>query len=134
MSECFCTGKGLEHMYTMCLSLRIYPPGTESGPRFPSPSPHGTNSLISRTCRKNFCWNCLPLRVNLWIYCLDIVADILGRFLPVCYASFGMRRNQIYSKQSGGSDKDDFLYRYLSFHAEGGILWDWLELGLRLLP
>jgi hypothetical protein len=39
----------------------------------------------------------------------------------------------MYSKQSGGSDKGHFPYRYLSFHAECGILWDWSVLGLETL-
>jgi hypothetical protein len=59
-----------------------------------------------------------------------------GPLLPRCCASLarsGMRQNQIYNKQSSGSDKAPFPYRCLSFHAERGMLFNWLLLSLRLV-
>jgi hypothetical protein len=59
-----------------------------------------------------------------------------GPLLPRCFASLarsGMRQNQIYNQQSGGSDKALSPYRCLSLHAERGMLFNWLLLSLRLV-
>jgi hypothetical protein len=51
-----------------------------------------------------------------------------GPLLPRCFASLarsGMRQNQIYNQQSGGSDKALSRYRCLSLHAERDMLFNW---------
>jgi hypothetical protein len=66
-----------------------------------------TNGLISRACRKKFCCSKDIDRLVALLY--GCCGGYFGPLLPVCFASLarsGMRRNQIYNKQSGGSNKD----------------------------